>query len=128
MAAGNVESLAPGVYKYSPGRHELIRVRDGDMRGQLANAALGQRWVQEGAVDIVIAAVYERTTTKYGDRGVRYIHIEAGHAAENIYLKATALDLGVVTVGAFYDELVRDVMGMTEDEAPLYVIPVGKKT
>ena len=79
-------------------------------------------------MDIVIAAVYERTTTKYGDRGVRYVHIEAGHAAENICLQATALDLGVVTVGAFYDELVRDVMGMTEDEAPLYVIPVGKKT
>jgi len=127
VAAGDVESLAPGVYKYSPGRHELLKVRDGDVRGQLANAALGQRWVQEGAIDIVIAAVYERTTTKYGDRGVRYVHIEAGHAAENICLQAVTLDLGVVTVGAFYDELVRDVMGMPEDEIPLYIIPIGKK-
>jgi len=128
LAAGNVESLAPGVYKYNPGRHELAKIRDGDVRGQLAKAALGQRWVQEGAVDIVIAAVYERTTTKYGDRGVTYVHMEAGHAAENICLQAVALDLGVVTVGAFYDELVRDIMGMPEDEVPLYIIPIGKKT
>lgn len=128
LVAGNVESLAPGVYKYNPGRHELLRVRDGDVRGQLAKAALGQRWVQDGAVDIVIAAVYERTTTKYGDRGVRYVHMEAGHVAQNICLQAVALDLGVVTVGAFYDDLVRDIIGMPEDEIPLYVIPIGKKT
>jgi SagB-type dehydrogenase family enzyme len=128
LAAGNVESLAPGVYKYNPERHELVRVRDGDVRGQLAKAALGQRWVQEGAVDIVIAAIYERTTVKYGDRGIRYVHMEAGHAAENICLQAAALDLGVVTVGAFYDDLVRDIMGMLADEIPLYVIPIGKKT
>ena len=128
LAAGNVESLAPGVYKYNPERHELVRVRDGDVRGQLAKAALSQRWVQEGAVDIVIAAIYERTTVKYGDRGIRYVHMEAGHAAENICLQAAALDLGVVTVGAFYDDLVRDIMGMLADEIPLYVIPIGKKT
>ena len=128
LVAGNVESLAPGVYKYNPGRHKLVTVRDGDVRGQLANAALGQRWVQEGAVDIVIAAVYERTTTKYGDRGVRYVHLEAGHAAENICLQAVALNLGVVTVGAFHDVLVKYIMGMPDDEVPLYVIPIGKKT
>jgi SagB-type dehydrogenase family enzyme len=128
LAAGNVESLATGVYKYNPEKHELVRVKDVDVREQLTKAAMGQRWVQEGAIDIVIAAVYERTTTKYGDRGVRYVHMEAGHAAENICLQAVALDLGIVTVGAFYDDLVRDIMGMPDDEVPLYVIPIGKKT
>ncbi len=127
LVAGSVENLAPGVYKYKPQGHELVEIRDGDVREELAKAALDQTWVKEGAIDIVIAAVYERTTKKYGDRGVRYVDMEAGHAAQNIYLQATALNLGMVTVGAFYDEQVKSVLGMLENEVPLYVIPVGKK-
>ena len=128
LVVGNVANLAPGVYKYKPERHKLVRIRGEDVREELAEAALGQSWVKEGAIDIVVAAVYERTTKKYGDRGVRYVHMEAGHAAQNIYLQAAALDLGIVTVGAFYDDRVKDIIGMPEDEVPLYVIPVGKKT
>ncbi len=127
LVVGNVENLAPGVYKYKPERHELVKVKDGDVRRELTKAALGQTWIKEGAIDIVIAAVYERTTKKYGDRGVRYVHMEAGHAAQNIYLQAVALNLSMVTVGAFYDDHVKDIMGMPEDEVPLYVIPVGRK-
>ena len=93
----------------------------------MAEAALGQNCVKEGAIDIVIATVYERTTKKYGDRGVRYTHMEAGHAAQNIYLQAAALDLGMVTIGAFYDDQVMDILGMPKNETPLYVIPVGKQ-
>ncbi len=125
---GNVEELAPGVYKYRPDGHALVQLRDEDVRVELAEAALAQTWVKDSAIDIVISAVYERTTTKYGDRGVRYVHMEAGHAAQNICLQATALGLGVVTVGAFYDDQVKDVVGMLEDEVPLYVIRVGRKT
>jgi len=127
VAAGNVENLSPGVYKYNPERHELIKVRDDDAREELAEAALSQVWVKEGAIDIVIAAVYGRTTKKYGDRGVRYVHMEAGHVAQNIYLQAATLDLGMVTVGAFHDDRVKEIMSMPEDEIPLYVIPVGRK-
>ena len=127
IAAGNVENLSPGVYKYNPERHELIKVRDDDAREELAEAALSQVWVKEGAIDIVIAAVYGRTTKKYGDRGVRYVHMEAGHAAQNIYLQAATLDLGMVTVGAFHDDRVKEIMSMPEDEIPLYLIPVGRK-
>lgn len=125
---GNVDELAPGVYKYRPDGHALVQLRDEDVRVELAEAALDQTWVKDGAIDIVISAVYERTTTKYGDRGVRYVHMEAGHAAQNICLQATALGLGVVTVGAFYDDEIKDVVGMLEDEVPLYLIPVGRKT
>jgi len=128
LVVGNVENLAPGVYKYVPEKHELVRVRDGDVREELASGALGQTWVKEGAVDIVIAAVYERTTGKYGDRGVRYVHMEVGHAAQNICLQAAALNLGMVTVGAFYDNRIKDILGMEVNEVPFYVIPVGKKT
>ncbi len=127
LVAGSVDDLAPGVYLYEPDDHELVKVRDEDVREELADAALGQTPVRDGAIDIVISAVYERTMRKYGERGVMYVHMEAGHAAQNIYLQATALDLGTVTIGAFVDELVKEILSMPEDEAPLYIIPVGRK-
>ena len=127
LVVGNVESLTSGVYKYSPEEHELVQVSGEDVREELAEAALGQVCIRKGAIDIVVAAVYERTASKYGDRAVRYVHLEAGHAAQNIYLQATALNLGTVTVGAFYDDQVKLIMGMPEEENPLYLIPVGRK-
>ncbi len=127
LVVGDVGGLATGVYKYKPEGHELLRISDLDVREELAIAAWGQNWVEEGAIDIVIAAVYERATKKYGSRGERYVHMEAGHAAQNIYLQAVALDLGMVTVGAFNDKWVRNLLGMPQNEVPLYVIPVGRK-
>jgi len=126
LVAGNVGNLTSGVYKYQPEGHELTKIKDGDIRAELSQAALNQHSVEDGAINIVIAAVYERTTKKYGDRGVRYVHMEAGHAAQNIYLQATALNLGTVTVGAFDDEQVKQIIGMPVTEVPLYIIPVGK--
>jgi SagB-type dehydrogenase family enzyme len=126
VAVGNVEGLNPGIYKYVPSAHSIQRVLDGDVRGELAQASLGQRWVEKAAADIVIAAAYERTTAKYGERGVRYVHMEAGHAAQNLCLQATALRLGVVTVGAFDDERVSATLNLPQNQTPLYVIPVGR--
>ncbi len=127
LVVGSVDNLAPGVYKYKPQGHKLVKIRDGDVREELAKAVLDQTWVREGAVDIVIAAIYERTTKKYGERGVRYVDMEAGHAAQNICLQATALNLGVVTIGAFDDGLVQGILSMSASEIPLYVIPVGRR-
>jgi len=127
LVAGDVEDLAAGVYRYQPDGHQLVKTADGDKRAGLAEAALGQEWVEEGAVSIVFTGVYERTTGKYGDRGVRYVHMEAGHAAQNLCLQATALGLGAVTVGAFYDEQVTKLLNLPAEERPLYVIPVGRK-
>jgi len=127
LVAGDVEDLPPGVYRYEPDGHQLARIIDGDKRAQLADAALAQSWVQEGAISIVFTTVYERTTIKYGDRGIRYVHMEVGHAAQNLCLQATAMGLGVVTVGAFHDEQVSKLLNLLEDEKPLYIIPVGGK-
>ncbi len=126
VAVGNVEDLAPGVYRYDPQQNKLSLVKKGDVRNSLALSSLGQSSVADAAIDIVIAAIYERTTVKYGSRGERYVHIEVGHAAQNICLQATALDLGLVTIGAFEDTGVAKIMGMSGDEVPLYVIPVGR--
>jgi len=127
VVAGDVVDLSAGVYKYDPHNHELLKVLADDIRAELARAALNQAWVKEAAINIVFTAVYERTTVKYGERGVRYVHIEAGHAAQNLCLQATAMDLGIVTVGAFHDEQVKEVLNLPDDEQPLYIIPVGKK-
>ncbi len=126
LVAGDVDNLEDGVYSYRPQGHELVKVVDGDRREELFAAALEQAWVREAAADLVIMGVYGRTTAKYGDRGVQYVHLEAGHAAQNVCLQATALGLGTVTVGAFDDEQVQDVLGAPENERPLYVMPVGR--
>ena len=125
VAVRSVSTLPPGVYKYRPEGHELQKIKEGDISSELYEAVLSQEWVKNGAIVIVIAAVYERTTQKYGDRGVRYVDIEVGHAGQNICLQATALNLGAVTIGAFYDDQVKNVIGMADPETPVYVIPIG---
>jgi len=126
VVIGNVEGLTKGVYKYKPHGHELVKVRSGDVRDELSVAALGQPWVKEGSIVIVFSAVYERTTQKYGNRGIRYVHIEVGHAAQNVYLQAVSLNLGTVVVGAFRDDKVRKILNMLDEEHPLCIMPVGK--
>ncbi len=93
----------------------------------MAHASLGQEWVENGSVCFVITGIYDRTTRKYGSRGIRYVDMEAGHAAQNLLLQATALNIGCVTVGAFYDNHVRRILGTNTEEFPLYLIPAGKK-
>jgi SagB-type dehydrogenase family enzyme len=127
LVAGNVKDLPPGVYKYKPKGHTLANVVKGDKRTQLSAAALGQSCVKKSAAVIVVAAVYERTMKKYGQRGIRYVHIEVGHASQNIYLQAVSLDLGTVVIGAFDDGKVKQVLHMLNTEQPLSIMPVGKK-
>ena len=126
VVVGEVQDLVPGVYRYEPDGHQLVKTTDDDKRDALAGAALSQDCVKEGAVAFVFTAVYERTTGKYGDRGIRYVHIEVGHAAQNLCLQATAMGLGAVTIGAFYDEQVTALLHLPENEQPLYMIPIGR--
>lgn len=114
-----------GVFRYLPAGHKLQQLSDQDLRRELAAAALEQEWVRFAPLDIVITAVYERTRRRYRDRAERYVILEAGHAAQNIHLQAVALGLGSVPVGAFRDERVSEVLALTAEEAPLYIIPVG---
>lgn len=127
VIVGDVQDLAIGIYLYKPKKHELVMIADKDVRQQLAGAALGQSSVKNGAIDIVFTAVYQRTTRKYGNRGIKYVHMEIGHAAQNVCLQATAMDLGVVTIGAFNDHEVSKILNLPKDEEPLYIIPVGKR-
>lgn len=126
VAAGNVVDLPAGIYRYLPREHRLATVTAGDHRADLAAAAVSQHWVADAPAVLVIAAVYERTTGKYGQRGIRYAHMEVGHAAQNVYLQAVALDLGTTFVGAFSDDQVSQVLSLPEDEQPLGIMPVGR--
>lgn len=127
VVAGDVKELEPGIYRYLPSGHELVLVVAGDRRTELCKAALDQSWVRDGAVTLVMSAIYERTTERYGERGIRYVHMEAGHAGQNICLQATALGLGTVTIGAFHDEEIASLLAIAENETPLYVLPIGRK-
>jgi SagB-type dehydrogenase family enzyme len=126
IATGNVTDLADGVYKYNPYGHEIEKVLNGDKRTELFQAALKQVSVKHSALVIVISAIYERTTAKYGKRGIRYVHMEAGHAAQNVFLQSVSLGLGMVVIGAFQDSKVSEVLKMSQKEKPLYIIPVGR--
>ncbi|MCX7856874.1 MAG: SagB/ThcOx family dehydrogenase [Deltaproteobacteria bacterium] len=124
---GNVKGLTPGVYRYDSKKHSLQKITEGDRRIVLSSAALGQYWVKDAPLSIVISAIFERTTKKYGERGIRYVFIEVGHVAQNILLQAVALNLGAVPVGAFYDDEVKKALNIPSDEQPLYIIPIGKE-
>jgi SagB-type dehydrogenase family enzyme len=125
VSVGDGGYVEAGVYKYDYRRHSLRLVKSGDFRSDLWQATLRQDWVREAPVSLVICAVYERTTWRYGERGVRYVHIEVGHVGQNVYLMSTALGLGTVAIGAFHDDEVARVVSARRDERPLYVFPVG---
>ncbi|HIE29281.1 TPA: SagB/ThcOx family dehydrogenase [Candidatus Poribacteria bacterium] len=126
LVAGKVEGLEAGVYRYNPKEHVITKQREGDARQKVSDAALGQEVIRDAPISLILAAVYERTTRKYGQRGIRYVHIEVGHVGQNIYLQAETLGLGTVMVGAFYDQKVKDILGL-DNEEPLGIMPVGRR-
>jgi len=127
LVARRVADLAPGVYWYNSETHKLVLVSGEDRWDALARACLDQPHFETAAAALVYSAVFERNTSKYGRRGrERYVCMDLGHSAENVYLQAAALKIGTCAIGAFSDLELQQVMGMTRDEEPLYVMPFGK--
>ena len=126
VVAGDVDGLATGVYRYRASQHELIWVADGDVRNDLRRATRNQECLGEGAVDIIIAADPSATTERYGERGWRYLYMEAGHISQNVYLQATALGLATTSVAAFDDEAMAAAAHLPEGRVPVYAMPVGR--
>lgn len=124
IVAGKLADLDPGVYQYRPDDHSLSLHVSGDVRIELARAAR-QAWIADAPMVLVVAAVYERTRRKYGSRTERYVHMEVGHVAQNIYLQTESLGLGTVMVGAFRDAEIQTVLHLPSREAPLALMPVG---
>jgi SagB-type dehydrogenase family enzyme len=127
LVANRVAGLDPGVYHYVPEDHSIDLVKAGAHGDILSRACLGQSMPKTAAISIVMTAVRERTTSKYGQRGIQYIHMEAGHVSQNICLQSVSLGLGAVPVGAFDDHAVDRVLGVDgENERSLYVNCIGK--
>lgn len=116
-----------GVHHYEPRSHRLKRTAHGDRRLPLFQVALEQEPLRDAPVTFVLAAVYRRTARKYGDhRARRYVHLEAGHAAQNLLLQAVVLGLGAVVIGAFEDDEVQAVLSLPAEHQPVYLISVGE--
>ncbi|ADE15002.1 nitroreductase [Nitrosococcus halophilus Nc 4] len=126
LVIGQTQELEAGVYKYQPHEHTLLRITTEDRRNQLARAALGQDPVRHNGALLVFSGVEQRTARKYGQRGARYMHIEVGHAAQNVLLQAISLGLGAVVIGAFEDKEVARILEMPPNEQALYLLPVGR--
>jgi len=126
IIVNNIEDLPRGLYHYSVLDHSLEPVKSGDFRRQITDAGLNQEMLGNAGVTFVLSAIFDRVRYKYGERGYRYVYMEAGHISQNIYLQAVSLGLGSVCVGAFSDEKVNkliDVDGVKE--AVIYLHPVG---
>lgn len=123
IGAECVDDTDAGVYHIERGYLALKEA--GDVREDLAVACLSQAFIADAPVSFVIGAEYKRTTSRYGDRGIRYVHIEVGHAGQNIYLQCESLGLATVAIGAFHDDEVAKVLCLPNKVKPIYVMPVG---
>ena len=122
-----IERLDPGVYHYEPTDHSIYLVKEGDVRRDIAIASLGQMWMAYAPTTLVVTAEYSRITVKYGQRGIRYAMMEAGHVGQNIFLQSEAMGLAAGIVGAFEDQKVIQILGIKETHEPLLLMPVGYK-
>ncbi|MCK5115188.1 MAG: SagB/ThcOx family dehydrogenase [Candidatus Aegiribacteria sp.] len=127
LVARNVTDLDPGIYWYKSETHELVQIADENCWEEFSNAGFNQLHFETAAAAIVYSAVFERCTEIYGDRGrERYVCMDLGHSAENVYLQAYALEIGTCAIGAFSDLALKQVIRMTRAEVPLYIMPLGK--
>jgi len=125
IVVGNIDGLEPGVYRYISAYHRIIQVVYEDIRNELYEAASNQVMVREAPMSVFYSAVFERTTERYGERGIMYAYFEIGHSAQNIYLQAQSLGLGTCAIGAFTNDIVRQLLNLPDDEEPLYLMPIG---
>ena len=114
-----------GLFRYLPAKHALEKLTDQNLRATLASAAWGQNFIEEAPLTLVFTAEFARTTRRYGERGIRYVYMEAGHAAQNVHLQAESLGLGSVAVGAFDDDSVSKVLSLPDHLEPVYMVAVG---
>lgn len=125
VVVANVKSLEPGLYKYNPNSHIIARILKGDIRDEISNSSLKQESITISSAIIIITAIYDKTSVKYGKRAERYVHMEVGHTGQNIYLQCTSIGLGTVMIGAFNDDALKRVLNLPDNENPLALYPLG---
>jgi SagB-type dehydrogenase family enzyme len=125
VATQAVEGLEDGLYHYDARAHQLEKRAAGMHLHTIAEMTIGQEMIRNAHFVVLISATFTRTMWKYGQRGYRYIWIEAGHVGQNIYLAAPALGLGAVSIGGFFDSELHGLFRLTKEESPVYLLCVG---
>ncbi|MFH1254272.1 MAG: SagB/ThcOx family dehydrogenase [bacterium] len=125
LVVGKVTDLTSGIYKYLNKDHVIVKISDGDKRAELSDAALSQEWIKEAPIAIVLCGIYEKTSKKYSENTPKYVHMEVGCVAQNVYLQATALGLGTTFVGSGEEEKIASVLHLDKNEHALCILPVG---
>jgi len=128
LLVNRVEGLPAGLYRYLAIEHELAELSAGSAHATaLAAACLGQSFVATCAAAFIFAAVPYRMTWRYGQRGYRYLLLDAGHACQNLYLAAESLGCGACAIGAFDDAAVNAALGLDgAEQLVLYLATVGR--
>jgi len=129
VLANRVEGLEPGLYRFLAGQHKLQEVDLGlDAAEKVTKACLDQRFILSSAATFIWTAVAYRMMWRYGERGYRYMHLDAGHACQNLYLSAEPISCGVCAVAAFDDDALNQALGLDGvDQFAVYVGVLGKK-
>ena len=126
--ADNVQDLSTGLYHYNPLSFQMSCCVNGDLSDELRSALVDGRVVEDQSVMIFLVAFFEKTIFKYGDRGYRFILLEAGHIAQNLNLAATALGFGTLNIGGFYDRSMDELLRVDGvSSSALYLTAIGGK-
>lgn len=111
VAVGEVAGLTPGLYHFCPGDFALRRLRDGDVRAALAQAAADDG-IASAAATVVMSAIYWRNTWKYQARGYRHLFWDSGTMLANLVAAGAALEQSPRIVTGFVDAEVNRLLGL----------------
>ena len=129
LLINRVEGVESGLYRYIATRHKLLEIStESDLSAKLKKAAYNQSMVVKCAVTFIWVANTYRMTWRYGERGYRYLHLDAGHVCQNLYLSAENIACGVCAIAAFHDDEFNELLGLDGlKQFVIYLATVGKK-
>ncbi|MBY9001508.1 MAG: SagB/ThcOx family dehydrogenase [Candidatus Heimdallarchaeota archaeon] len=129
LLINNVEGLENGLYRYVASAHKLVEyILEEDIADVIVKACLDQKFLKKNSVTFIWTAVPYRMFYRYSERSYRYLHIDAGHVCQNLYLAAEAIGAGVCAVAAFDDDQLNGALRIDGDtQFAIYIASVGKK-
>ncbi len=129
LVANRIDGLEPGTYQYLALEHRLMQLDIAPgLADRMADACLGQKMVADSAATFVWVAERTRMAWRYGERGTRYLFLDAGHVCQNLYLVAESIGAGACAIGAFDDGRVNELLGLDGVERfVVYIASVGKR-
>ncbi len=130
MLINNVTGLEPGLYRFLAMEHKLLPLEAGaDVADRITEAAWRQKMVKNSAATFLWVAVTYRMTWRYGQRGYRYLHLDAGHVCQNLYLAAQQVGCGTCAIAAFEYDSLNHALGLDgKEQFVIYLATVGKRT